>query len=416
MALLWVVVGRGSSRAIPLLVAAALGLVAAVPAQAQAQPVLSGLEGPVDFALLPDGSVWWLEYYSGNVSRQDLATGERDVLFHVEPVMGGERGVVGLGVDQASADNGTFYLYYTVAEEGDRSGGINRLSRIDDGVETVLLTTTAAVRHNGGRILLHPDGSLFVSTGENDLGQPAQDPDSLLGKILHLDPDGTAAAGNPHGRVYSLGHRNVYGLAFDPASGRLFATENGNAERDEVNEILPGRNYGWPDCEGTVRFDFSKQDDVPGEPCDEPAFTAPLQEFYATTTAAPTGAAILAGRLYWASWNEGSIHRLDETADGAWKDTKVYQYGGRINDLEAGLDGRSLYYSNWTHIVRLEVPEPAGVAKLQPKAGSDAGQAPLATRDAEAQGQDRGSPAGSAAAVAVVLAALAVAVRSRPRA
>ncbi|MHB1260074.1 MAG: hypothetical protein ACYC2H_00005, partial [Thermoplasmatota archaeon] len=107
-------------------------LALANPSAAQTQTVLSGLEGPVDFALLPDGSVWWLEYYSGNITRQD-ANGDREVLFHVEPVMGGERGVVGLGVDQVSADNGTFYLYYTVADEGDRSGGINRLSRIDDG-------------------------------------------------------------------------------------------------------------------------------------------------------------------------------------------------------------------------------------------------------------------------------------------
>src|SRR5687767_8415362 len=72
-------------------------LLTAAPAAGQVQTVLSGLDGPVDFALLPDGSVWWLEYYSGNITRQDLATGEREVMFHVKPVVGGERGLVGLG-------------------------------------------------------------------------------------------------------------------------------------------------------------------------------------------------------------------------------------------------------------------------------------------------------------------------------
>ncbi|HJQ93758.1 MAG TPA: PQQ-dependent sugar dehydrogenase, partial [Candidatus Thermoplasmatota archaeon] len=325
----------------------------ASPSVGQATVVLSGLQGPVDFALLPDGSAWWLEYYSGNVNRQDLATGEREVMFHVEPVVDGERGLVGLGVNQETADAGTFFVYYTVAE-GDEAN-INRLSRIDDGQETVLLTTTSDVRHNGGRILVQPDGTLFVSTGENDLGDPAQDPASLLGKVLHIKQDGTPAPGNPQGRVYSIGHRNVYGLAYDPESQRLFATENGNAERDEVNEIVKGHNYGWPECEGLVEYDYvSKDNQKPtSRPCDDPRFTMPIGEFYPTRTVAPTGAAVLDGRLYWASWNQGAIHRLVQHANGTWTDSVVYQYGGRINDLEAGLDGKSLYYSNWTHIMRV---------------------------------------------------------------
>jgi glucose/arabinose dehydrogenase len=354
------------------LATAGLANAAAMPAET----VLSGLAGPVDFAVLPDRSVWWLEYYSGNVTRYDAATQERQVVFHVTPVVGGERGAVGLGVDQASADNGTFYLYYAVAAPGDEVGGINRLSRIEHGTETVLLTTTAAVRHNGGRIVILPDGTLFVSTGENDLGQPAQDPDSLLGKILHLNPDGSPAPGNPHGRLYSLGHRNVYGLAYDPASKRLFATENSNAERDEVNEILPGHNYGWPACEGTVLFDWAKQQGT-DRPCTDATFTLPIGQFYPDTTAAPTGAAILDGHLYWASWNEGAIHRLDQGANGTWTDQRIYQYGGRINDLAASPSGHWLYYSNWTSILRIRVDPPA-LAPLAPLQGT-VGSAVLAT-------------------------------------
>lgn len=391
-------------------------MVLAMPASAAVTPVLDDLDGPVDFAVLPDGSIWWIEYYSGNITRYDPGTGARDVKFHVTPVIGGERGAVGLGIDQRSADNGTFWIYYAVAEsEDDRTGGINHLSRIDDGKETVLLTTTAAIRHNGGRIVIHPDGSLFVSTGENDLGMPAQDPDSLLGKVLHILPDGSAAPGNPHGRVYSLGHRNVYGLAYDPESRRLFATENGNAERDEINEILKGHNYGWPLCEGTVRFEHNPQGGKvasPLEACTETAFTAPIGEFTPTGTLAPTGAAILDGRLYWASWNEGSIRRMDEQANGTWTAQKVYQYGGRINDLEASPDGDALYYSNWTTIIRLDVEAPADAPRLAP-AQEDASPG-LSLRSPEDADEDDGRLSPALSPVWVVgLALLALALNRR---
>lgn len=401
---------------------AATLLVVAPSGAAQMQTVLSGLNGPVDFAVLPDGSIWALGYYSGNVTRYDLETGESKVMFHVTPVVDGERGLVGLGVNQQTADNGTFFVYYTVAD-GDEAN-INRLSRIDDGKETVLLTTTSDVRHNGGRILIQPDGTLFVSTGENDLGDPAQDPDSLLGKILHIKQDGSAAPGNPHGRVYSLGHRNVYGLAYDPDSGRLFATENGNAERDEVNEIRKGHNYGWPECEGLVEYDYVTKDNQKPttRPCDDPRFTNPIGEFYASSTVAPTGAAVLDGRLYWASWNQGAIHRLDENADGTWKDTIVFQYGKRINDLEAGLDGKSLYFSNWTHIVRIPMEAPASVPRLGPASeDDDATGFPTSGGSgikppADDEDDDRGSPGLSpAAALLAVLGALAVLRLGRAR-
>lgn len=406
-----------------LCVAAVATLLVAQPGSAQqAQTVLSGLNGPVDFALLPDGSVWWLEYYTGDVLRQDLASGKRDVMFHVDPVVGGERGLVGLGVNQATADKGTFFIYYTVAEEGDKSGGVNHLSRIDDGQETILLTTTSDVRHNGGRILIMEDGTLFVSTGENDLGDPAQDPDSLLGKILHIKQDGSPAPGNPHGRAYSIGHRNVYGLAYDPDSGRLFATENGNAERDEVNEILKGHNYGWPECEGFVEYDYQSKDNQKptSRPCDDPEFTPPIGEFYATTTVAPTGAAILDGRLYWGSWNQGAIHRLDENANGTWTDSTVFRYGGRINDLEAGLDGKSLYFSNWTHILRVPMEAPASAPRLAPASATDDGEAAFGTgstinpADDDDEGEDRGLP-GVSPAIALLAVAAAVAMLRRWR-
>lgn len=326
--------------------------------------VLGGLGGPNDFAFAPNGDVWWIEYYTGNVTRYNASAETRSVMFHADPIPNGiERGLVGLALDPAIVENGVFYVFYTVADPNDEEGGTNRLSRIEDGNETVLLTTTAAPMHNGGRILFAPDGSMFVSTGDNNLGDVAQDPRSPLGKIHHLWPDGRPAAGNIAGTVYDLGHRNVYGLAYDEATHRLFATENSHMERDEVNLVEPGNNYGWPLCEGSVAYDFDRLLPL-DRPCSD-EFTGPIGEFYETGTTAPTGAAVLGGELYWASFNHGHVHRMTEDpATGTWWDEVVAETGGRILDLET--DGTYLYYSNWSAILRLEALDEGGGSPRAP--------------------------------------------------
>jgi len=317
--------------------------------QARAVPIVTGLEGPANFALAPDGSIWYAEVYRGNLSSFDSVTGLRTVRHHVNSVASGdERGLVGFALDPAFEANGVFFLYYTEPTLN-ASAGLNKLVRIEDGRETVLALIPGAEEHNGGRILITPDGTMFVSTGENQLRWPAQDPKSLLGKVLRMTLTGEPVAGNLEGLVFSKGHRNVYGLAYDPGTKELWATENSGWRRDEVNIIRERGNYGYPECEGLGLNGVST-------PCPtDKGYTEPIMTFYENGSAAPTGATFWRGEFYWASLREGSIHHLWQDA-GAWKDEIVYKTEGMLLDLHEAPDGASLYFSTWEGISRLDVP------------------------------------------------------------
>ncbi|MGI5194133.1 PQQ-dependent sugar dehydrogenase [Streptomyces sp. CA-288835] len=162
----------------------------------------------------------------------------------------GEGGLMGVAVDPDWATNHHVYFMHTAAEG-------NRIARMTyDGTSlsgyTVILQGIAKARfHNGGRLAFGPDGFLYATTGDAQNTALAQDRNSLNGKILRLTTSGDPAPGNPFGNhVYSLGHRNPQGLAFD-RNGRLWSAEFGNTRFDELNLIKPGANYGWPTCEGT---------------------------------------------------------------------------------------------------------------------------------------------------------------------
>ena len=162
-------------------------------------------------------------------------------------------------------------------------------------LEPILTGIPWAGNHDGGRMIFGPDKMLYVSTGE--AGQPdlAQDRGSLGGKILRITPDGRPGPGNPDGSspVWTWGHRNVQGLAFDDA-GNLWASEFGQDTFDELNLIQKGRNYGWPMVEGKG---------------DEPGMQNP-QVTWSTDDASPSGLAFLDGRLW--------LGALRASGSGAW--------------------------------------------------------------------------------------------------
>jgi glucose/arabinose dehydrogenase len=166
----------------------------------------------------------------------------------------GEGGLLGLALSPAFASDGYLYLYYTSPQD-------NRIARtkltekpggsLAFGDPAIVFTgIPKATTHNGGRIRFGPDGYLYVGTGDSQRREQPQDPNALGGKILRITTDGKPAPGNPFGNaVYSLGHRNVQGLAWD-SEGRLWASEFGPDVNDELNLILPGGNYGWPAVTG----------------------------------------------------------------------------------------------------------------------------------------------------------------------
>nr|WP_245717635.1 PQQ-dependent sugar dehydrogenase [Nocardia jejuensis] len=247
---------------------------------AAGQDLVHGIDVPWGVAFLPDGGALVAERDSGAVLRVTPGA-DAERVYQVPGVSAaGEGGLLGLAVSPSYRDNGYIYAYFTAAED-------NRIVRfrLDGPPEVVFSGIAKAGNHNGGRIAFGPDGMLYAGTGDAGIRTAAQDPASPNGKILRLTPEGQPAPGNPTpgSPVYSLGHRNVQGLAWDSA-GRLFAAEFGQNTFDEINRIEPGRDYGWPEVEGVA-------DTRDGR------FTDPLLT-WAPSDASPSGIAITADTLY----------------------------------------------------------------------------------------------------------------------
>ena len=281
----------------------------------------AGLVSPWGLVRLPDGSALVSERDTGRIVRiaEDGSQAEATRIDQAAP--DGEGGLLGIAVDTT----GTWlYAYVTTAED-------NRVIRMpleDLGGtrEDIVTGIPKAGIHNGGRIAFGPDGMLYVATG--DAGQPelAQDPASLAGKILRIDPEGAVPEGNPvtDSPVWSLGHRNVQGLAFD-AEGRLWATEFGSKDADELNLIEPGANYGWPAVEGTGG---------------DPAYVNPQAQWSPTSLASPSGLAIVDDVAYVASLRGEVLWQVPLVGDRAATPIAL-DLGdlGRLRTVEALPDG-----------------------------------------------------------------------------
>jgi aldose sugar dehydrogenase len=217
----------------------------------QEEVVLDNLEVPWGMDQLPDGSLLFTER-NGAIYHTDSNFANKRLIGTRKIDNPAEGGLLGLAVDPDYAKTNFIFIYETVVT-GNRVVRL-RFDSLQLTDETILVRGIPKAKyHDGGALRFGPDGYLYVGTGDARQPNLAQDTSSLAGKILRMTRDGEPAPGNPFGTlVYSYGHRNVQGLAWD-ADGQLFASEHGPSGEingwcchDELNKIVKGGNYGWP--------------------------------------------------------------------------------------------------------------------------------------------------------------------------
>ena len=307
------------------------------------QLVAAGLRAPWAVDIAPDGRLFVTER-PGRVRVVQLGPGgglraEPWATVPASTSTDGEKGLLGIAVDPEFARNGFVYLYYSYA--GPIGATRDKLVRMRDadghGVdETILLDGIPGNNnHDGGRVKFGPDGKLYVTTGDAENGANAQNQGVLAGKILRLNKDGSIPSDNPTAgsAVWSLGHRNIQGIAWQPETGALYETEHGpsdpfpNCCHDEVNLIVPGGNYGWPTVRGVAG---------------DSRFRDPLLESGRLETWAPSGAAFatkpgpLRGSFLFATLRGQHVHRVVFAPDGQtvlFQEKLLTNQYGRLRDV-----------------------------------------------------------------------------------
>jgi glucose/arabinose dehydrogenase len=268
--------------------------------------VATGLDTPWGLAFLPDGTAIVTERDTGRVlllsGDTRGITGTRAEVTEIGRIRqvseaSDEAGLLGVAVSPDFASDNRLWFYVTTEHD-------NRVvtTTYDDGrigtVRPVLTGIPTGWIHDGGRLEFGPDGYLYVSTGETGNGELAPDRSSLGGKVLRITREGAPAPGNPDtdSPVWSWGHRNIQGLAFDD-TGALWASEFGANAYDELNLISRGRDYGWPSVEGKGG---------------EGAMVDP-QLVWSTDEASPSGLAFADGHLWMAALRGERLWRVTLT-------------------------------------------------------------------------------------------------------
>ncbi|MFV1917352.1 MAG: sorbosone dehydrogenase family protein [Patescibacteria group bacterium] len=258
--------------------------------------VAQNLEIPWEVAFLPSGEILVTER-PGRLLKigQDRTVIEVSGVHHV-----GEGGLLGLALHPDFDSNQQIYLYLTSQKNGKIVNRVERYRLVGNSLsqrEVILEGIAGAQNHDGGRIEFGPDGYLYITTGDAQKTALSQNTNSLNGKILRIKDDGSIPSGNPFGNaVYSYGHRNVQGIAWDN-EGRLWATEHGRSGvlsgLDELNLIEPGKNYGWP----TIQGDETRE-----------GMTGPVIHSGASETWAPADAEYLNGSIFFVGLRGATLY------------------------------------------------------------------------------------------------------------
>ncbi len=326
-----------------------------------AETVVADFDAPWAMTFLPDGSMLVTEK-QGRILLVSADGKNREVVANVTVDSAGQGGLMDIVPAPDFATSQRVYFSYSSSQIEGQSGGKavilargrlrpdgggkdgERLGEIE-----ALFNATPLVPGNGhysGRIAFSPDGKyLFFTAGERQKFDPAQDPKATLGKVLRLTLDGKPAPGNPlaaqgfHPAVWSYGHRNLLGIAFD-AQGNLWEQEMGPKGGDEVNLILPGKNYGWPKASNGSHYDGR---DIPDHtPSD--GFEAPKVSW--NPVISPGGLMIYSGNLF-PAWkgdafigglSSQALIRVDLNGTNATKGDQ-WDMGARIREVEQGPDG-----------------------------------------------------------------------------
>lgn len=219
------------------------------------ETIAEGLYVPWAIAISDNGKIYFTER-SGNLRVIDKGRLVQEPLITFGPpfVNRGEGGLMGIVLDPNFTQNHYIYVMQTYTEHNQLYNRVIRLKEDNDTAQIdqiIIDKIPGGILHNGGRIKIGPDQKLYVTTGDTGNSNTSQDMNSLAGKILRLELDGSIPSDNPipNSPIYSLGHRNPQGLAWN-AEDVLYASDHGPAGHDEINIIYPGANYGWPYVEG----------------------------------------------------------------------------------------------------------------------------------------------------------------------
>lgn len=291
--------------------------------------VAQNLEIPWEIAFLPDGDMLVTERPGRlvKVGKDTRVIKEIEGVKHI-----GEGGLLGLAVHPKFSLNKYVYLYFTIQETGAITNRVERYKLVEDTLSDktfIIGAIKGSSNHDGGRIAFGPDGYLYITTGDAESPNLSQDKNSLNGKILRVKDDGEMPQDNPFGNaVYSYGHRNPQGLAWDK-NGNLWASEHGpsgiQTGNDEINLIVKGGNYGWPQIKG--------QETKEG-------MMLPVIESGRGETWAPSGMAYVNGSLFFSGLRGEALYE-GKISSSNKIDLKTHFKGefGRIRAVVLGPDG-----------------------------------------------------------------------------
>lgn len=342
---------------------------ASSPEPFQVEVFASGLGSITAFTFTPDGRLFYTDSYHKTISILDHA-GKPLERIPIPQLSGRDSQVLGLALDPDFVHNGILYVHYLESD-----GWSNRVVRFryqngHTSAGLLLLDLPLppdpanpdqpCTDHNGGHIVIGPDGSLYVPMGDNCQQELAQNLTVLQGKILRIRrTTGAGLPGNPFydqdspndDRIWAWGVRNPFGSAIDPATGDFWLADNGPACGDEINHVIAGGNYGWPLSSPSYTE------------CVDPGPDDQAPAWHWDVTIAPTGLEVYEGNALpnWqdsilaCNWNTSQLYvlRLDPTHTGiASQDIIDVSPAACQIDIEAGPDG-AIYFSDMTTIYRL---------------------------------------------------------------